>query len=154
MKLLDIINKKFVIPDLKAKNKWDAIKEIVEFMAEKKAIPKDTLPAVLDAVYAHEKSMSTGMSDNVALPHGTTDAVENVIGALGICKKGIPFDTLDGKYVNIICLLVYPQGTFRRHVRTQAGIARLLSDPEFRQSLIQAETVGKIIKIIEENEGN
>lgn len=152
MRLLEIIRKKHAIPDLKAKDKWETIEEMIRFLVEKGEIPAEKQSVVIDAVVAREKSKSTGMADHVAIPHAATDAVEQTTGLIGISRSGIPFESLDEKDAKIICMLIYPQNTFQRHVRTLSGIARLMSDAQFRQDIIGAETAEEIVQIIDNRE--
>ncbi len=152
MQLLEIIRKKHAIPDLKAKDKWETIDEMISYLVEKGEIHAEKQSAVIDAVVAREKSKSTGMADHVAIPHAATDAVEKTTGLIGISHAGIPFESLDDKDAKIICMLIYPQNTFQRHVRTLAGIARLMSDARFRQDIIDAKTKDDIVRIVEERE--
>ena len=152
MRLMEIIHGNHIIHDLKALDKWEAIEELIDHLVMEHEIRIIDREAVLDAVLERERSMSTGMEDNLAIPHGATDFVEDTIGIIGISKKGIPFDSLDGKDTHIICMLVYPKDTFRQHVRTLAGIARLLQDPQFRNDLINSSSAEEIIRIIEEKE--
>ncbi|MBD3420222.1 MAG: PTS sugar transporter subunit IIA [Chitinivibrionales bacterium] len=153
MRLLDIINGNLVIPELKAREKYEAISEMVDHLVMNHEIRMIDRAIVLDAVYERERSMSTGMTDGVAIPHGSTNAVEDIIGVLGISRVGLPFESLDGKNTRIICLLIYPQNTFRQHVRTLAGIARLMSQEDFREKLLGARSEDEIIAIIEKTEG-
>lgn len=153
MNLLEIIHGKLVISEMKARDKWEAIEEMVDYLvAEHEIRIRDRMP-VLKAIIDREKTISTGMTDNVAIPHGNTDEVDDIIGVLGISHNGIPFQSIDGKKTKLICLLIYPAGTFTRHVRTIAGIARLMSEASFRQQLLEADSVEKITKVIEDTEG-
>ncbi len=152
MRLLEIIREKHAIPDLEAKDKWETIEEMINHLVEKGEIPAEKQSAVIDAVVAREKSKSTGMADHVAIPHAATDAVEKTTGLIGISRNGIPFESLDEKDAKIVCMLIYPQNTFQRHVRTLAGIARLMSDAQFRQDIIGAETADHIVEIIKTRE--
>ncbi|MCH9040418.1 MAG: PTS sugar transporter subunit IIA, partial [Chloroflexi bacterium] len=105
-----------------------------------------------EAIAAREKSAGTGMEQGVALPHGSSDRVENVFGALGISRKGIDFDSLDGLPAKIVLLLVLPRRDFHVHVRTLAGISHLLNEASFRKSLENAKSPDAILKLIRTEE--
>ncbi len=150
---MEIIHSNLVISELNAIDKWECVEEMVDHLIVAHEIRIIDRSIVLDALFEREKSVSTGMSDGVAIPHAATDAVEDVIGVIGVSRSGIPFESLDGENTRIICLLVYPLDTFREHVKTLATIANIMSDPIFRQDFIEAESAQKMIKIIEEKEG-
>ena len=126
MRLLDILQGKLVVPQLRARNKWAAIEELVDKLLEEHEIRIFDEREVLDAVLTQERSRSSGLNDRVALPHGRTRVLEDVIGVLGIASAGIPFDSTDGQDAQVICLLVIPEGQYREHVKTLADTARLL----------------------------
>lgn len=105
-----------------------------------------------DAVIAREQSMGTGMEMGIALPHGSSEQVENLIGALGIAHAGIDFDCLDGQPARLILLLVLPRNELQVHVRTLAGISHLLNGDAFRKSLLEAKDADTILKLIRKEE--
>jgi PTS system nitrogen regulatory IIA component len=111
---------------------------------------------VLEALLEGERSLSTGLEDHIALPHVRTQAVDDLIGVLGIAPDGIPFESRDGKDAQVIALLVVPEDQHREHVQTLAGVASLLSDAAFRDRLVEAGRTGwreRVIEIIEDREG-
>jgi mannitol/fructose-specific phosphotransferase system IIA component (Ntr-type) len=92
------------------------------------------------------------MEYGIALPHGSTDAVDDIIGALGISRRGLPFESLDGKPAHIVILLVLPKSKFQAHVRTLGGIAHLMSNASLRQALQNAPDSQTVIELIEREE--
>ena len=88
----------------------------------------------------------------IALPHGSSDRIEDIIGALGISQHDIPFESIDGKPARLVILLVLPRQNFQGHVRTLAGIAHVLSNDVLREALIAAPTPEAVIELIEEEE--
>ena len=111
---------------------------------------------VLDAVLTRERSQSTGLDRNVALPQGRCRAVEDLIGVLGVAPQGIPFESTDGLDARLICLLVIPEVQYREHIKTVADVAHLLSDQRLQQELIAAGLTGsadRVRDVIERAEG-
>jgi PTS system nitrogen regulatory IIA component len=156
MRLLDIIQGKLIIPTMRSRNKWDAIEELVDKLVEEHEIRIFDEHEVLEAVLAREKSQSTGLNDHVALPHGRTSAVEDVVGVLGIAPTGIPFESTDGEDSQLICLLVIPDSQYRDYVRTVTDVPRRLSNPQFRLELVEAGRTGsleQVCRAIEHVEG-
>ena len=92
------------------------------------------------------------MEHGIALPHGATDAVDDIIGALGISRRGLPFESLDGQPAHIVILLVLPKNKFQAHVRTLGGIAHLMSNANLRQALKNAPDSQTVLRLIEEEE--
>ena len=156
MRLLDIIQGKLLIPQMRSENKWDAIEELVDQLVQEHEIRILDRRTVLDAVLARERSQSTGLNRNVALPHGRSRAVEDLIGVLGVAPQGIPFESTDGLDARLICLLVIPEVQYREHIKTVADVAHLLSDQRLQQELIAAGLTGsadRVRDVIERAEG-
>jgi PTS system nitrogen regulatory IIA component len=99
-----------------------------------------------------EKLGSTGIGQGVAIPHGKSDATQNLVGALGVSKRGVEFEALDGEPVHVIFLLVAPHESQGQHLKALSRISRLLKDKFFRQALKEAKSVQEIEKIIKEED--
>ena len=99
-----------------------------------------------------EKLGSTGIGQGVAIPHGKSDSVESLVAALGVSKRGVDFESLDGEPVNLIFLLVAPPDSAGQHLKALARISRLLKDKFFRQALREAKSLEEIQRIIKEED--
>ena len=157
MRLIDIIHANLIIPQMRSRNKWDAIEELVDQLVEEHEIRIFDQHEVLEAVLTREKSLSTGLNDHVALPHGRTLLIDDLIGVLGIAPEGIPFESRDGKDAKLLCLLVIPENQYHEHIQTLASISRLLCDVRLRTELIKAGRSGsreRVLQMIENTEGS
>src|SRR5205085_10264861 len=104
------------------------------------------------AIFGREHARSTGMEHGVALPHGAVEGLEDVAAALGIAKDGIEWGSLDKQPTRLIVLLAIPQNMLQFHVKTLAGIARLLNDEGLRERLQSANTAGEAVAVIRAGE--
>mgnify|MGYP006303243951 CR=1 FL=1 len=152
MLLSEILHSKVVTTDLQAETKYEAIEELVDLLVEAHEIPLSLREHIVEGIFERERSMSTGMEKGIALPHGSSDRIEDIIGALGISQHDIPFESIDGKPARLVILLVLPRQNFQGHVRTLAGIAHVLSNDVLREALIAAPTPEEVIELIEEEE--
>ena len=148
MLLGEILHRGVITTDLKATDSFAAIDELLDKIVEARDIAPELSGVVRDAVCARERSMATGMEDGVALPHGSTDRIRNVVGALGISKQGIEFGSLDGLPARLIILLVLPRDEFQVHVRTLAGVSHLLNEQRFRESLLHADDEDEVLRLV------
>lgn len=152
MLLGEILHPEVVKTTLEAENKYEAIDELVDLLVESHEIPVTLRDHIVEVVVEREKSLSTGMEHGIALPHGATDAVDDIIGALGISRRGLPFESLDSQPAHIVILLVLPKNKFQAHVRTLGGIAHLMSNANLRQALKNAPDSQTVLRLIEEEE--
>ena len=150
MRIIDFLNEKAVIANMKATNKEAAIRELVECLAKAEGIkPKEELIKVL---FNREALGSTGIGQGVAIPHGKTDSVKKLVAAFGVCHAGINFEALDGEPVYLFFLLVAPEDSAGPHLKGLARISRLLKDKYFRESLKALTEEKAILKLIREED--
>lgn len=150
MKIMDFLDKKAVIADLKATDKEGVIRELVELLANAGDIEnKDEL---LKAVMAREALGSTGIGQGIGIPHAKTPNVKNLVAAFGLSQKGVNFDSLDGEPVHIFFLLVAPEESAGPHLKSLARISRMLKDKYFRDLLKKAKDEKEVLRIIQEED--
>ena len=152
MTLLDIISLDSTIVGLKSDSKEAIIEELVGCLQLESAITDRE--KVLQAVLEREKIMSTGIGDGIAIPHGKSDAVVELAAALGIHKRGVDFEALDGEPAFVFFLLVSPANVSGPHIKALARISRMLKNDSFKKKLIEAEAAEQILGVIEEEEKN
>ncbi|MCY4606250.1 MAG: PTS sugar transporter subunit IIA [Gemmatimonadetes bacterium] len=147
MNLLDILSPESTIVDLKGESKEDIIAELVNSLPVGDEITDRD--QVLQAVLDREKIMSTGIGDGIAIPHGKSAAVTELVAAMGTQRRGVDFDALDGEPAFVFFLLVSPANVSGPHIKALARISRLLKNDEFKKKLIEADSAKEIIATIE-----
>jgi nitrogen PTS system EIIA component len=153
MLLSEILCEAVVKPCLRATKKAVAIEELVDLLIEAHEMPLLNRAHILEVIAEREKSVSTGMECHLALPHGATDRVDTIIGALGISPGGIDFDCHDGLPAKIIILLVVPKKDFQAHLHTISSISRLLRNKPLREAILRAgNDKAAILRLIAEEE--
>jgi mannitol/fructose-specific phosphotransferase system IIA component (Ntr-type) len=152
VKLSDLLGEENVLLDFSARDKWEAIDQLVEALVAHGRLKPANRARVLDAIIARENVASTGMGLGVAIPHAWTDLLDTGAAAVGISPKGIPFQSADGTPATLIILLVSPRHSAQKHVRTLAAIARLLNYEEMRTALLNAKTPAEVVRIVKEEE--
>lgn len=151
MTLGDILQPETIVTDLRASSRWDAIDELIDCLVQAGRIRAEHREAIIGVVRKRETSMSTGIGFGIGIPHASTDLIQDVVGAFGRSVRGVDFDALDGKPVNLVVLFLVPQGQFQKHLHTLADIAKLLHRREFRQALEQAPDAAALYRVIREN---
>ncbi len=135
MLLTDIITRDDVIPDLNASNKEEAIREFAEFFVKRGKYSDES--KIFLSLYQREKLGSTGIGGGVAIPHGKLPDINDVIGIFARSKKGIDFDSLDGKPVHLFFVLLAPEGSPGKHLRVMAKISKMVKDSKFKERLLK-----------------
>ncbi|MCD6460535.1 cation:proton antiporter [bacterium] len=132
-----------IIPELKGTTKTEVINELIDLLYDKGKIKDKQM--VNQAVWAREKTMSTGLQDGLAIPHCRTEAVKKSILAVGLCRKGIEFESLDGQPAKIIILIISPVSA-SAHIQILAGISSLLNDKNAALKLLSYDNPRQIRK--------
>jgi PTS system nitrogen regulatory IIA component len=144
MQLRDILKMKSVTIDLESKEKEDVLKELVGLISDE--IPdKEHIHQIL---VERENLGSTGIGQGIAVPHGKTDETDKIVAALGISKKGVEFNSLDGELVYIFFLLIAPKASAGPHLKALARISRILRDSSFCDILRKSKDVETAYKLI------
>lgn len=86
-----------------------------------------------------EQLQSTGVGMSVAIPHGTIDRIERLLGALLLCPDAIDFDAIDNAPVKILFAVIGPKGATGEHLKMLARVSRLFRSQEFREKLLAAQ---------------
>ena len=148
MKISDFLCAKAVSVDLEATNKKELIEEMVGLLVKANAIEKKLKTKIIEALMAREALGSTAIGQGIAIPHGKCENVTKLTAALGISKKGINFDSLDGEPVYIFFLLIAPVDSAGPHLKALARVSRLLKDKYFRESLRTSKDKKEILELV------
>ncbi len=146
MQLDQILIGGFINESLQAKNKTDALQELVQTIIDGGL--KLDLAAVMEVLQQREKLGSTGIGDGVAIPHGKIPLLPELVVAFGRSKEGISFDSIDGKPVHIFFLLLAPENSAGQHLKVLAKISKMLKVVDFRKKLMDAKNHDELHQII------
>ena len=148
MKIRDFLCEQAVTADLQAANKKELIEEMVGLLIKADALDKKHKAKIIEVLLAREALGSTAIGQGIAIPHGKSECVSQMTAALGISKKGIAFDSLDGEPVYVFFLLIAPIDSAGPHLKALARISRLLKDKYFRENLKSSKDDEAILKLI------
>jgi len=146
----DYLKPSQIIYNLKAKDKIQAIEELLDVLVKRKLIKNKKL--ILTRVIDRERLESTALGHNVALPHARVDTEGNIAVAIGKSKKGIDFNSLDNKNVHIIILVVWNPSIPGLFNHLFAGLAQFLRKPGFRHRIFSAKNKSELYEVLSEIE--
>ena len=151
MKLSEILNEDEIKVDLEAEDKMEAIEELIDLLISEHEVGLRDRDNIIEVVFQRENSVSTGVGGGIAIPHGTVECIDEIVGAIGISEKGIDFNSI-GAPVYIVILLLVPKIQVSKHIKTLALIARIFNQDKIRKSVLSAGSSEKILSIIEQAE--
>ena len=147
MKILEYLNTKTIVPDLKSTDKKGVIDELAEPVAVETGLNHREIVRVL---IERERLGSTGIGGGIAIPHGKIAGLESLVLGFGLSRSGVNFDALDGKATYIFFLLLSPDNSTGLHLRILARISKLLKEESFKEKLQNAADPDDVIRIIRE----
>jgi len=149
MKICDVLDRKSILPDLKARNKKGILEELVIPVAEIAGVSQKDLTKVL---MERERLGSTGIGGGIGIPHGKMKNLESLVLGFGLSRKGVEFESLDGQPTHIFFLLVTPENSTGLHLKLLARISRILKNDPFKSRLLEAVDSDEILGIIKEED--
>lgn len=150
MKISDFLSKDAIKIGLESTEKEDVLKELVDVLAQVEDLGDKK--QIIKALVERESLGSTGIGQGIAIPHGKTDKVKNLVSVLGISRTGVNFEALDGEPVYIFFLLVAPKETFGPHLKALAQISRLLRDSFFCDLIRKCTKPEEVFELIRREE--
>lgn len=145
MNLRKIIRPEFVTTSLTGATKEEIIRNLIE-LASKSGKVKD-LDQAFRSVIDRERKMSTGLKYGIAIPHGKTDAVDDLVACIAIRKDGVDFESLDGEPSRIFIMTLSPSSRSGPHLQFLAEVSRLLENERGRKALLEAKTPEEIVSV-------
>jgi PTS system nitrogen regulatory IIA component len=150
MKIIDLLNPNCILPDLQASSKRGVLEELAAvLMSGQKEV---NLQNVVEVLLERERLGSTGIGDNIAIPHGKLPQLSQMLLAFGRSIKGVDFDSMDGKASHLFFLLLAPTNASGLHLKALAKISRMLMSQTFRDSLMMSSGADEILRLIAEKD--
>jgi PTS system nitrogen regulatory IIA component len=103
---------------------------------------------VLDVLMQRERLGSTGIGNGIAIPHGKLARLERLFGVFARLERPIDFEALDGQPVDLVFLLLAPEGAGADHLKALARIARLLRNTEVAQKLRESRDAEALYAVL------
>lgn len=154
MHVLDILSRdRVALSDgaTRVRTKAEALRTLADLLARGDA--SLTVAEIEDVLVKREELQSTGVGSGVAIPHGSMDRLDRILGALLVCKSPIDFAAIDGEPVSILFAVVGPKRSTGEHLKTLARVSRLLRDDGFRQRLVESARPDDALRLIGGEEG-
>ena len=145
MDLDDLVTKEAVIAGLKAKSKKQAIQEMSAKAAEITGLSERE---IFDTLLQRERLGSTGVGNGIAIPHGKLTRLDHLVGLFARLEKPIDFDALDDQPVDLVFLLLAPEGAGADHLTALARIARQLRDAEITKGFRASTDANTIYNLL------
>ena len=139
-----------IILNLESEDKDELFEEMLEAVV--KLQPSINRAEALKALHERENKMTTGIMHQIAVPHGVVESAEGVVGAIGISRKGIDYDSLDKVPVHVVFLLACSPEAAELHLKVFKELAAVLQNPAFVKEIMEKKTVQEVYDYINQKE--
>ena len=146
MDLRKVLSVDMISLDLPASDKNSAIEALLDILMTTGKVKdrREALTCLLD----RERKMSTGLQHGIAIPHGKSDTVDELVACIALKKDGIDFQSLDGEKSTIFICTLSPANRSGPHVQFLAEVSQLLKEPESRERILNARSRQEVLEVI------
>jgi len=148
MNLKTVLTKETIRLHLKGKNKSEIINEMLNILVDAGKI--ENREAALTAILDREEKMSTGMKHGIAIPHGKSSTIKDLVACIGVSDNQIDFDSLDHQPCRIFIMTLSPVEKTGPHLQFLAEISLLFKNDDKRKEILNASTSDDVIKVLSE----
>jgi nitrogen PTS system EIIA component len=134
--MTDLFTPEAILPHLKAGSKKQALQELARKAAE---LTGQHERAIFDVLLERERLGSTGVGRGIGIPHGKMPGLAGVAAIFARLEKPVDFEAIDEQPVDLLCLLLAPEGAGADHLKALARVSRMLRDPALCDKLRGAE---------------
>lgn len=151
MALADLLQQDAIIPALKVTSKKHLLQELSAKASKLTGIPERE---IFDVILQRERLGSTGVGHGIAIPHGKLSSISTISGVFARLETAIDFEALDDEPVDLVFLLLAPEGAGADHLKALSRIARVLRDPDLVAKLRKTDSASAIYAFLNEEQAN
>ncbi len=151
MALADLLQHDAIIPALKVNSKKQLLQELA---AKASKLTGITEREIFDVILQRERLGSTGVGHGIAIPHGKLSSISSITGVFARLEAPIDFEALDDEPVDLVFLLLAPEGAGADHLKALSRIARILRDQELVNKLRQTDSASAIYAFLNEQQAS
>lgn len=151
MALADLLHQDAIIPALKATSKKQILQELAVKAAKLTGVSERE---IFDVILQRERLGSTGVGHGIAIPHGKLAGISAISGIFARLESPVDFEALDDEPVDLVFLLLAPEGAGADHLKALSRIARVLRDQDLAAKLRQTDSASAIYAFLNEEQAN
>jgi len=148
MNLKTVLTHETICLHLKGTTKEAIINELLDLLVAAKKI--DDRASAYAAIMDREVKMSTGMKHGIAIPHGKSPTINDLVACIGVSDAPVEFDALDHEPCRIFIMTLSPVDKTGPHLQFLAEISLLFKSAEKRQEILNANSSEDVLRILSE----
>src|SRR3954469_13848985 len=151
MEISDLLQPEAVISGLKVSSKKQALQDLARHAAQITGVNDRR---IFETLLERERLGTTGVGNGIAIPHGKLADFKRLYGVFARLDKPIDFDAIDEQPVDLIFLLLAPEGAGADHLKALARVSRLLRDSSMCEKLRGADSAHGLYMLLTQSEAH
>lgn len=154
LRLIEFLHEEYIIINSTITDKNEALDKLIDLLITTHRIDKSEKQALMETIYKREEVVSTNIGGGIAIPHGRVTIDDDIIGVVGIFKKGLDYvSPISDEPVKIVVLMVTPENDYDRHLKVLSAIAKIFGKtPYLKQKLLRARSASEVYELITEKD--
>jgi nitrogen PTS system EIIA component len=145
MDISNLISLDSIVTNLKATSKKQILQELGNIAKKIINVPSHEISHIL---LERERLGTTGVGHGVAIPHGRLSGLKQIRGIFAKLDKPVDYDAIDDQPVDLVFLLLAPEGAGADHLKALAKVSRMLRDKTVCDKLRGANNGDAIFAIL------
>lgn len=151
MALADLLQQDAIFPNLRVSTKKQLLQELSVKAARIAGVPERD---IFDVILQRERLGSTGVGHGIAIPHGKLPGITSIKGIFARLETPIDFEALDDQPVDLVFLLLAPEGAGADHLKALSRIARVLRDQDLVAKLRATDSASAIYAFLNQEQAS
>ncbi|TDH38077.1 PTS IIA-like nitrogen-regulatory protein PtsN [Pseudohoeflea suaedae] len=151
MALADLIAQNAVLPALKANSKKQLLQEMSAKAASLTGLPERE---IFDVILQRERLGSTGVGNGIAIPHGKMGNLDRIVGVFARLDQPVNFEALDDEPVDLVVLLLAPEGAGADHLKALSRIARVMRDSDLVEKMRATDDAASLYAFLSDSQAS
>ena len=148
MALAGLLHQNAIIPAMRANSKKQLLQELAAKAAKITGLAERE---IFDVILQRERLGSTGVGNGIAIPHGKLNNLPSIIGIFARLDTPVDFEALDDQPVDLVFLLLAPEGAGADHLKALSRIARVLRDHDMVAKIRSSDSASAIYTLLNED---
>ncbi|WDZ76946.1 PTS IIA-like nitrogen regulatory protein PtsN [Ensifer adhaerens] len=148
MALAGLLHQNAIIPAMRANSKKQLLQELAAKASKITGLPERE---IFDVILQRERLGSTGVGNGIAIPHGKLNNLPSIIGIFARLETPVDFEALDDQPVDLVFLLLAPEGAGADHLKALSRIARVLRDQDMVAKIRSSDSASAIYTLLDDD---
>ena len=148
MALAGLLHQNAIIPAMRANSKKQLLQELAAKASKLTGLPERE---IFDVILQRERLDSTGVGNGIAIPHGKLSSLPSIVGIFARLDTPVDFEALDDQPVDLVFLLLAPEGAGADHLKALSRIARVLRDHDMVSRIRASDSASAIYTLLSDD---